>query len=117
MTAIVVVLALAMLSGGQAKPTPPIRRRKLNEQGWKLWQEAKARRSGGQIRGSRESRSENVNAWNGLGWSQFNQGKSDDALKSFNKAIEIEPDIPRRSMASGRFITRRTISTTPRNFS
>ncbi len=36
----------------------------------------------------------NANAWNGLGWSQFNAGKDEIAIRAFQKAVQIAPDHP-----------------------
>ena len=95
------------LSGGRhTSPPPQIQQRlekilndpevmQLNQQGWQLiqaqnfaWAIAKFQQA---IELAHEA-PDNANAWNGLGWAQFNSGNSAAAETSFKKALTLVPD-------------------------
>jgi tetratricopeptide (TPR) repeat protein/predicted Ser/Thr protein kinase len=68
--------------------------RQWTEKGWQLWQEGKLAEATSNFQKAVQLRpDDNANAWNGLGWAQFNSGNS-AAEASFLKAIAIETNQP-----------------------
>ena len=68
---------------------------KLNQQGWELVHARKLDEAIEKFQQAIQAASaapDNANAWNGLGWAQFNSGNSPTAETSFQKAISLVPD-------------------------
>ncbi|MCA9231862.1 MAG: tetratricopeptide repeat protein [Planctomycetales bacterium] len=66
----------------------------LAAQGWKLWQQQNLVEAEKMFSRAVALDARNTNAWNGLGWSQFNSGKSEQALDAFEKCVALEPRHP-----------------------
>jgi tetratricopeptide (TPR) repeat protein len=58
---------------------------------WKLWQQQKFAEAEKLFDQAVKKDPTNANAWNGLGWSQFNQGQPLNAQASFEKCLAINP--------------------------
>ena len=68
---------------------------RLSQQGWQLIQAQKFDEAIAKFQQAIQAAHELVdkaNAWNGLGWAQFNSGNSAAAETSFQKAISLVPD-------------------------
>ena len=75
----------------RAKPIPAAQ---LSQEGWQLWQ---ARRFGEAIPKFQQAvklAPNDANAWNGLGWANFNSGKPSGAEQAFLKCLELQPGHP-----------------------
>jgi serine protease AprX len=59
---------------------------------WQLWRERKLVEAEDMFKKALEKDAGNANAWNGLGWSQFNRGKPFNAKVSFEKCLQIQPE-------------------------
>src|SRR5438132_8668554 len=95
MFAIALSIILAVGAGGHtAARDPGDKAAKLNEQGWKLWQERKLDDAADKFEEAVKLDPKFANAWNGLGWARFNNGDWDKAEEAFNKVLEIQPTHP-----------------------
>lgn len=79
-----------MLWNGGADSAAADQSAELSQQGWKLWQQDPD--------AAREKFAEavklapkNTNAWNGLGWCNFNTGRRKEAGEAFRKVMALEP--------------------------
>ncbi len=63
-------------------------------QGWKLWQQQKHDLAIEKFKQATQLDPNNVNAWNGLGWANFNRGDRHAAKDAFARVIGIEPKHP-----------------------
>lgn len=62
----------------------------LAQQGWSLWQQdPEAARE--KFAAAVKLAPKNTNAWNGLGWCNFNTGRRKEAAEAFQKVIALEP--------------------------
>jgi len=62
----------------------------LAQQGWALWQQdPEAARE--KFAAAVKLAPKNTNAWNGLGWCNFNTGRRKEAAEAFKKVIALEP--------------------------
>ncbi len=59
--------------------------------GWQLWQERKLDQAAAMFNKAIQGDSNNVEAWNGLGWATFNSGHPSDAEKDFQKVLSLNP--------------------------
>ena len=66
----------------------------LAQEGWLLWQLQKFNEAAASFDESVKIFPGDANAWNGLGWAQFNAGNSAAAETSFQKAIALETNLP-----------------------
>jgi RNA polymerase sigma-70 factor (ECF subfamily) len=91
------IRAIVETPGGKAasgtKPSQANRMEAENlaSDAWKLWAEHKLAEAEDMFRQAVEKDPTNANAWNGLGWSQQNQGKKENARYSFERCLELEP--------------------------
>ena len=67
---------------------------KLSQQGWTLWQQYQWDEARDKFQQAVRLSPNDANAWNGLGWSEFNSGDRIDAEPAFQKVISIQPDHP-----------------------
>ncbi len=63
----------------------------LSSKAWRLWQERKLPQAEDMFKKAVDKDPTNSNAWNGLGWSQLNQGMQFNAKEAFEKCLKIEP--------------------------
>ena len=63
----------------------------LTQQGWKFWQQQQFPEAIEAFQKAVQLDPKNVNAWNGLGWAQFNSGDPAEAEKTFQHAVELAP--------------------------
>lgn len=96
--AVVVVIAAAILLpmavrlvSKAPKGTEPDKKTSENlaAEAWKLWRERKLPEAEEAFKKAVQEDLTNDNAWNGLGWSQMNQGKPLNAKVSFEKCLQI----------------------------
>jgi tetratricopeptide (TPR) repeat protein len=66
----------------------------LTAEGWKLWQQQSLKPAIDKFEAAVKLDPKNANAWNGLGWANFNGGNTDVAEKAFKKVIALEPKHP-----------------------
>ena len=66
----------------------------LAQAGWQLWQVRKLDEAAAKFQQAVQLAPDDANAWNGLGWAQFNAGNSAAAEMSFQKAVAIETNQP-----------------------
>jgi tetratricopeptide (TPR) repeat protein len=66
----------------------------LSAEGWQLWQKQSLRPAIEKFEAAVKLDPKNANAWNGLGWANFNNGDSDAAQKAFKKVVLLEPSHP-----------------------
>ena len=66
----------------------------LSQEAWQLWQEHKLDLATAKFQQAIQLAPGDANAWNGLGWSQFNAGHNAEAEKAFQQAVAIEPTQP-----------------------
>jgi tetratricopeptide (TPR) repeat protein len=66
----------------------------LSAEGWQLWQKRELKPAIEKFDAAVKLDSKNSNAWNGLGWANFNNGNTDAAQKAFKKVIALEPKHP-----------------------
>ena len=64
----------------------------LTTKGYKLWQSGSLAEAAKRFERAVKLDPENSNAWNGLGWANFNQGHVDEGRKAFEKCVELAPD-------------------------
>ena len=62
----------------------------LMYEGWKFWRQQQYAQAVHHFQQAIELDPNTANAWNGLGWSQFNSGEPQPAKVSFEKAVELE---------------------------
>ncbi|MFT7641206.1 MAG: tetratricopeptide (TPR) repeat protein, partial [Pirellulaceae bacterium] len=62
--------------------------------GFKLWQQKKLDQAEVKFKNSLKVDPQQINAWNGLGWCQLNQGKLNEASDSFTKCVELSANHP-----------------------
>jgi Flp pilus assembly protein TadD/predicted Ser/Thr protein kinase len=73
---------------------PPRDVLQLTQAGWQLWQARDLAGAAAKFQQAVQLAPDNVDAWNGLGWAQFNSGKNDEAETAFQKAVLLQPDYP-----------------------
>ena len=66
----------------------------LTQEGWQLWQARKLDEAAAKFQQAVQLAPGDANAWNGLGWAQFNAGNSAAAETSFRNAITVETNQP-----------------------
>jgi tetratricopeptide (TPR) repeat protein len=66
----------------------------LSTEGWQLWQQQKMAEAAAKFEQAVKLDPQAPNAWNGLGWAQFNSGDSEAAVEAFEKCVELEPEHP-----------------------
>lgn len=66
----------------------------LAAEGWQLWQQRKMVAAEKKFEESVKLDPKGANAWNGLGWSRFNGGNSEQALAAFEKCVALQPRHP-----------------------
>jgi RNA polymerase sigma factor (sigma-70 family) len=66
----------------------------LMQQATQLWQAGKLNEAIPAFEAVLKLDPKNANAWNGLGWANFNSGKAADAEKAFQQAVALSPDHP-----------------------
>jgi tetratricopeptide (TPR) repeat protein len=66
----------------------------LSEEGWQLWRKHELDQAIAKFEEATKLNPELTEAWDGLGWSEFNSGDSVAAEKAFNKVIQIMPKYP-----------------------
>jgi superkiller protein 3 len=66
----------------------------LSAEGWKLWQAQSLKPAIEKFEAAVKLDPKNANAWNGLGWANFNSGHADDGQNAFKKVIALEPKHP-----------------------
>lgn len=64
---------------------------KVAAQAWRLWRERKFAAAEPLFQQAVEKDPTNADAWNGLGWSQFNLGEALNAQASFEKCVALKP--------------------------
>jgi tetratricopeptide (TPR) repeat protein len=91
-------IVCAMLLGwvGEQADTKPdaAKAAQLAREGWLLWQRQQFDEAVPKFEESVKLNPKNTNAWNGLGWAQFNSGDPDKAMESFQKVLALEPTHP-----------------------
>ena len=60
----------------------------------KSWQEGKLEEGTAKFKAAVAAAPDNSDAWNSLGWANFNAGRNAEAEKAFKKAVELEPGHP-----------------------
>lgn len=65
---------------------------RLATQAWNLWREKNFAEAEKLFQQAVAQNPTNANAFNGLGWSQFNQGMTLNAKEAFEKCLALEPD-------------------------
>ncbi len=63
----------------------------LSQEGWRLWQQQKMGQAEAKFKASLDQNPCDANAWNGLGWAQFNRGMPVNARESFMNCLYLEP--------------------------
>jgi tetratricopeptide (TPR) repeat protein len=92
MTTAFVCVLLGLLAGqGKTDSADAQKAQALSQEGWQLWQQRKLPEAEAKFAEAVKLDPQNANAYNGLGWAQFNQGK-DEAVKAFEKVVALEPD-------------------------
>ena len=93
---IVASLFLAMLiaAGGVfffvlTQNSPQAQATSLTTDAWKLWQARKFEEAETKFGEAVTLNPDLENAWNGLGWSRLNQGKTDEAIVAFRRCVEL----------------------------
>ena len=66
----------------------------MTQAGWQLWQDQKYPEALAQFQTAVDLNPNETNAWNGLGWAQFNSGEPHGAENSFQRAIALDPNHP-----------------------
>jgi tetratricopeptide (TPR) repeat protein len=66
----------------------------LTQEGWQLWQQRRLSEAEAKFDQATKANPKLANAWNGLGWSRFNGGKTDAAIAAFTNCVELEPTHP-----------------------
>jgi len=66
----------------------------LTQQGWQLWQDQKYPEALADFQKAVDLNPNETNAWNDLGWAQFNCGEPHGAEQSFQKVIALDPKAP-----------------------
>ncbi|MGH7177185.1 MAG: tetratricopeptide repeat protein [Tepidisphaeraceae bacterium] len=64
------------------------------QDGWKLWQKQQYTEAREMFTQATQLDPNNAEAWNGLGWSQFNGGDVDKSEDAFTKCVAIAPNHP-----------------------
>jgi superkiller protein 3 len=64
------------------------------QKGWDLWRSQQYDAAAESFHTALRMNIRLVDAWNGLGWADFNLGKVDAALTAFQRAIDLEPNYP-----------------------
>ncbi len=63
----------------------------LSKEGWQLWQKQQFADAEEKFAKSVELNPKDADAWNGLGWTQFNGGRSGKAIKAFKQCVKLSP--------------------------
>ncbi|HET6328120.1 MAG TPA: tetratricopeptide repeat protein [Planctomycetaceae bacterium] len=63
----------------------------LSAEGWQLFQQQSLKPSIEKFEAAAELDPKNADAWNGLGWANFNGGDTGVAQEAFKKAVSLEP--------------------------
>ncbi len=66
----------------------------LSREGWQLWQQREFANAEEKFSKSVKLNPKDADAWNGLGWAQFNGGRSAAAVNSFEKCVKLSPKHP-----------------------
>ena len=66
----------------------------LSKEGWQLWQKQQFADAEEKFTESVELNPKDADAWNGLGWTQFNGGHSTEAIKAFEQCVKLKPKHP-----------------------
>jgi tetratricopeptide (TPR) repeat protein len=66
----------------------------LAASGWKLWQQQRFGDAAEKFEAAVRLDPKAANAWNGLGWSRFNGGDSEQAVAAFEKCVALQPRHP-----------------------
>jgi serine/threonine protein kinase len=66
----------------------------LTQEGWQLMQTHQLDQSAAKFNEAVQFTPADADAWNGLGWVDFNSGKSDEAETAFQRALSLEPTQP-----------------------
>src|SRR5262245_52862838 len=94
----ILLITIAATGASAAPPTTAPedadRASALQREGWGLWQKQQYADAADKFRQSVDLNPSDANAWNGLGWSQFNGGDLDPAKVAFEKCVELAPQHP-----------------------
>ena len=88
------LVMMSMLSGAAWGATPKEAQREsenLAAQAWQAWQGQNFTEAETAFAQAVEKDPDNANAWNGLGWSQMNQGKAEAAQEAFERCLKVDP--------------------------
>ena len=66
----------------------------LAEEGWNLWVQVRMAEAAAKFKKAVELDPKNENAWNGLGWANFNLGKHEEARTAFRNLLKLDPEYP-----------------------
>lgn len=92
--AVLIVASGALTSAGTEAPKDKIvaaeQASDLAQAGWKLWAKQDFTQAEVAFQKALKLDPKSANAWNGLGWCQFNLGQHDKAMESFRRCVEIE---------------------------
>ena len=64
----------------------------LSQEDWQLWQKRKLIEAEAKFVQAVKLGPKLDHAWNGLGWSRFNQGKTNQAIEAFQQCVSITPN-------------------------
>ena len=82
----------ALTGSGMAETQPQKSAASLMAEGWRLWQTQQMDEAAVNFRQATELAPENADAWNGLGWADFDSGKTTEAEAAFKTALKLKPD-------------------------
>lgn len=79
----------------QTPTTEVAQTERLTQRGWSLWRERRYATAAETFEQAVAEDPQDINAWNGLGWSRFNGGLGRaSATEAFKRCIELSPDHP-----------------------
>lgn len=99
---LLIAFGVLSLSSGEAvdakESRPSIKQTEKAEhlavQGWQLWQKRQYVDAVEKFSAAIKIDPDATNAWNGLGWSNFNNGNTEQAIVAFEKCVALEPKHP-----------------------
>ncbi len=95
---LVVTVAITKSTRAHRAHAREIQERRLSDEftaeGWQLWKNGEWNAAEKKFEEGTRANHQNVAAWNGLGWAQFDGGKTPEAQVAFYRAISIDPNYP-----------------------